>query len=150
MLLNIIIAAFMIVVTSVVHASGMILVLKAIRSQEGNLYKAIRQKQIIWTCGIVLLMAIVSLVEVMIWASAYLALNAIDGFEQALYFSMVTFTSLGYGDIVLEENCRLLAAFEAVNGVIMFGWTTAIVVAAVQHIFFNIEPHNRKIKKDKK
>ena len=139
MLLNIIIAAFMIVVTSVVHASGMIQVLKAIRSQEGNLYNALRQKQIIWTCGTVLLMAIVSLVEATLWASVYLVLNAIDGFERALYFSMVTFTSLGYGDIVLEENWRLLAAFEAVNGVIMFGWTTAIVVAAVQHIFFNKE-----------
>ena len=139
MLLNIIIAAFMIVVTSVVHASGMILVLKAIRSQEGNLYNALRQKQIIWTCGAVLLMAIVSLVEVTIWASAYLALNAIDGFEKALYFSTVTFTSLGYGDVVLEEKWRLLASFEGVNGIIMFGWTTAIVVAAVQHIFFNKE-----------
>ena len=139
MLLNIIIAAFMIVVTSVVHASGMILVLKAIRSQEGNLYNALRQKQIIWTCGTVLLMAIVSLVEVTIWASAYLALNAIDGFEQALYFSTVTFTSLGYGDVVLDEKWRLLASFEGVNGIIMFGWTTAIVVAAVQHIFFNKE-----------
>lgn len=139
MLLNIIIAAFMIVVTSVVHASGMILVLKVIRSQEGNLYNALRQKQIIWTCGAVLLMAIVSLVEVTIWALAYLALNAIDGFEQALYFSTVTFTTLGYGDVVLEDNWRLLASFEAVNGIIMFGWTTAIVVAAVQHIFFNKE-----------
>ena len=139
MLLNIIIAALLIVVTSVVHASGMILVLKAIRSQEGNLYNALRQKQIIWTCVTVLLMAIVSLVEVTVWASAYLALNAIDGFEQALYFSTVTFTSLGYGDVVIEENYRLLAAFEAINGVIMFGWTTAIVVAAVQHIFFNKE-----------
>jgi hypothetical protein len=137
MLLNLIIAAFMIVATTVVHASGMILAIKAIRSQEGDLYNALRQKQIVWTCGTVLLMAIVSLVEVMIWASTYLALNAIDGFEQALYFSTVTFTSLGYGDIVLEENWRLLAAFEAVNGVIMFGWTTAIVVAAVQHIFFD-------------
>ena len=139
MLLNIIIAAFLIVATSVVHASGMILVLKAIRSQEGNLYNALRQKQIIWTCVTVLLMAIVSLVEVTIWASAYLALNAIDGFEQALYFSTVTFTSLGYGDVVLDEKWRLLASFEGVNGIIMFGWTTAIVVAAVQHIFFNKE-----------
>lgn len=121
MLLNIIIAGFMIVVTTVIHASGMILVFRAIRSQEGHLYNALRQKQIIWTCGTVLVMAIVSLVEVTIWALAYLALNAIDGFENALYFSTVTFTSLGYGDVVLEGNWRLLASFEAVNGVVMFG-----------------------------
>jgi hypothetical protein len=48
---------------------------------------------------------------------------------------MVTFTTLGYGDITLTESWRLLAAFEAANGSIMFGWTTALVVALL-HSFF--------------
>jgi hypothetical protein len=49
---------------------------------------------------------------------------------------MVTFTTLGYGDIVLDERWRLLASFEAATGIIMFGWTTAIVLAAVQSTYF--------------
>jgi len=70
------------------------------------------------------------------WAATYVVVDAIQGFEEALYFSMVTFTTLGYGDITLAESWRLLAAFEAANGCIMFGWTTAIVVAVI-HSFFN-------------
>ena len=49
---------------------------------------------------------------------------------------MVTFTTLGYGEIVLDEQWPLLASFEAANGIIMFGWTTAIVIAAVQRVYF--------------
>ena len=49
---------------------------------------------------------------------------------------MVTFTTLGYGDIVLDENWRLLASFEAATGIIMFGWTTAIVLASLQSAYY--------------
>ena len=81
----------------------------------------------------------VSLVEVLLWAAAYLALHAIEGFEKAVYFSMVTFTTLGYGEIVLDERWRLLASFEAANGIIMFGCTAAIVIASVQRVYFGKE-----------
>jgi hypothetical protein len=89
-------------------------------------------------------MFIVSLVEVLVWAVTYLALSAIDGLERAVYFSMVTFTTLGYGEIVLDERWRLLASFEAANGIIMFGWTTAIVVAVVQRIYLSDEPERHR------
>lgn len=63
-------------------------------------------------------------------------MGAIDKMETALYFSTVTFITLGYGDVVIDERWRLVAAFEAVNGIIIFGLTTAAVVAAVQRVFF--------------
>jgi hypothetical protein len=47
----------------------------------------------------------------------------------------VTFTTLGYGDVTLGPDWRMLAAFEAANGLIMFGWTTALVIAYMQRIF---------------
>jgi voltage-gated potassium channel Kch len=49
----------------------------------------------------------------------------------------VTFTTLGYGDITLDEKWRVLGAFEAANGIIMFGWTTAIIAASAHHLFFD-------------
>lgn len=52
----------------------------------------------------------------------------------ATYFSIATLTMLGYGDVVVSGPRRLLAATQAANGVILFGWTTAIVVALLQHI----------------
>ena len=53
---------------------------------------------------------------------------------------MVTFTTLGYGDVLLDEEWRLLASFEAANGIIIFGWTTAIIIAIVQQQYFSKEP----------
>jgi hypothetical protein len=94
-------------------------------------------RRILHVSEIVLLMFFVSVIEVLIWAITYLVLNAIQGLEQALYFSMVTFTTLGYGDVVLTEQWRLLSSFEAANGVIMFGWTIAIVINVVQRFYFD-------------
>ena len=64
----------------------------------------------------------------------YRTLGALSDLEEALYFSTVTFTTLGYGDVVLQPSWRLLASFQSVNGIIMFGWTTAVIVALVQRI----------------
>ena len=69
------------------------------------------------------------------WAGLLLWLGALSSLEEALYFAMVTFTSLGYGDIVLEPKWRLLGAFAAANGTIIIGWTTALVFLAVQIVY---------------
>ena len=79
-------------------------------------------------------MFVAVLVESAIWAATYVAVGAITGFEPALYFSMVTFTTLGYGDIVLHDGWRLLASFQAVNGIVMVAWTTALVVAVAHDV----------------
>lgn len=136
MLLNIIIGSILMVGTTAIHAGGMMMVMNMVRKYERKLKSRVERRRLYNIGGIVLLMFIVSLLEVLLWAFTYLVLNAIDGFEQALYFSMVTFTTLGYGDIVLHERWRVLGSFEAANGIIMFGWTTAIVLAAVQRIYF--------------
>ena len=60
----------------------------------------------------------------------------ITNFEEALYFSTVTFTTVGYGDIVLDREWRQLASFEAVNGWIIFGWATALIMAVIQRLYF--------------
>jgi voltage-gated potassium channel Kch len=79
-------------------------------------------------------MFLVSLLDAVLWAHAYLGVGAIEQLEEALYFSMVTFTTLGYGDVTLPPDWRLLASFEAANGIIMFGWTTALVAAVIQRL----------------
>jgi len=140
MLLKIAIAAVLMVTTTAIHAGGMFLVLRAIQPQPWRWRQRLHLTQIYQVGGTVLLMFLVSLVEVSIWAVTYLALRAIQDFEHALYFSLVTFTTLGYGDVVLDEQWRLLASFEAVNGIIMFGWTTAIVIAVVQRTYFSQGP----------
>ena len=55
-------------------------------------------------------------------------------FEEALYFSTVTFASLGYGDIVLSPRWRLVSAIEAANGVILFAWSTAFLLMITRRL----------------
>ena len=74
-----------------------------------------------------------NIVQVAFWALLYTALGAFADFETAAYFSGVTFTSLGYGDVVLPGRLRLLGPLQAANGLMMFGITTALFIAAVQN-----------------
>jgi len=73
--------------------------------------------------------------NVLLWATFYYVKAALPNFEESLYFSIVTFTTLGYGDVVLGVEWRLLATFEAINGTIIFGWMTALIVAFIQRLW---------------
>jgi voltage-gated potassium channel Kch len=79
-------------------------------------------------------MFVATVIEAGIWALTYISVEAITEFEEALYFSMVTYATLGYGDVVLVQQWRLLSSFQAANGAIMFGWTTAVIVLAIRDI----------------
>jgi len=140
MLMNIAIGAFMIIVTTMIHAEGMVLVMRAVRVREAQRQSMDHRSRVYRIGGVVLIMFLVAVLEIAAWATLFIVLNSIDGIEQALYFSAVTFTTLGYGDIVLDERWRLLASFEAANGIIMFGWSTAIVIAAVQRVYIGERP----------
>jgi len=84
--------------------------------------------------GVVVTLFLVGLVEAAIWARTYVWVGALSSFEEALYFSIVTFTTLGFGDITLTPDWRLLGSIEAATGIILFGWSTALVFAFVQRI----------------
>ena len=75
------------------------------------------------------LFAVIS-VEVWIWAGSYWLLDMLPDFETALYFSAVTFSTIGYGDIVPNVGWRLFAALEGINGLLLIGWSTAYLIAA--------------------
>jgi hypothetical protein len=74
-----------------------------------------------------------SLIQMTSWAVLYLGLDQLDDFQTAIYFSGVTFTSLGYGDVTLEGKGRFLAAMEAADGLMMFGVTSAVFMILLQH-----------------
>ena len=87
---------------------------------------------VIW----VLFLLIPIVLDVTLWATFYYVNGALPSFEEAIYFSTVTFTTVGYGDIVLDREWRQLATFEAVNGWIIFGWATALIMAVIQRLYF--------------
>ena len=137
MLLNIAIGALLVLLTTAIHAEGMLFLLHRKQMQDRDLPHYSRRKKIYLVGSVIILLLLVSVAEMGFWAVAYLMTGAIEGMEAALYFSMVTFTTLGYGDITLSEQWRLLAAFEAATGIIIFGWTIALVIATVQRVYFS-------------
>lgn len=89
-------------------------------------------------CSTVTVLLMLHIVEVMVWALAYISLpdlEQINDIEEAVYFSMVTYASLGYGDIVMSNSWRLLSAIEAMTGLLIFGWSTALLYAVVQRMW---------------
>ena len=66
-------------------------------------------------------------VEVVVWAVAYSNVDVVPPGKGLVYFAFVNYTTLGYGDIVPEERWQLLGPMTAMNGVLLFGWSTAVI-----------------------
>ena len=66
-----------------------------------------------------------------LWAGLFMALGAFQALEPALYFATVSLTTLGFGDVILSQEVRLLSALVAANGLIMFGFSTAFLLEFV-------------------
>ena len=65
--------------------------------------------------------------EVAIWSVAYFIVDAAPPGSKLLYFAFVNYTTLGYGDVIPVENWQLLGPMTAMNGVLLFGWSTAVI-----------------------
>jgi len=141
MLLHLAYAVALIFATTFIHAGCTVAVLGWIRSFTRP-HRALRGTLTRGTvlAALVLLMSLAAFLESALWAGFYRMVGALPTLGDAFYFSLVTFTTLGYGDLTLDEEWRLLAAFEAANGIIMFGWTTAIIVAVANRLFLHHQP----------
>lgn len=60
---------------------------------------------------------------------------AFSSFEDALYFSTITFTTVGYGDVVMQPEWRLISGTEAINGMLIFGWSTATIFEVMYKLY---------------
>ncbi len=135
MALLLITALAMIAITIVVHGVGTTQWLRRMTNRQRldlqpmtprNRLGVIIQSAIVMVC--------LHLIEILLWALAYVLVagGELASFEAAVYFSAVTFTTLGYGDITLSSDWRLLSGFEAINGIVLVGWTTAFLFAVLQ------------------
>ncbi len=131
-------ACGMITLTVVIHSSFMLgaePLFKAVTRWATNpIYKALV------VAGVVHWFFISICIQCWAWATLMLWLGALETLEEAVYFITVSYTTLGYGDVVLAPEWRLLGAFAATNGTIIIGWTTAIVFLVIQMIY---EPDKR-------
>src|SRR5262245_16758104 len=74
---------------------------------------------------------VLHILEITAWAFAYALMHAMPDLQSGLYFSAVTYTTTGYGDLVLPQRWRLVGAVEALTGILMCGWSTGFFFAVV-------------------
>jgi len=143
MLSNLVLGTLLISVTVVVHTLGLVMlarwmswIVRWFRLHRHSLGKTIAM--VTTMLGIFL----VHTIEIWLWAFAYVATGVVDSVEGAVYFSTVTFSTLGYGDITPPPEWRVFAALEAMNGIILIGWSIAYLIAAsTRHGPFRIGEH---------
>ena len=82
--------------------------------------------------AVMIMLVLGNLAQVGIWAILFQLLGEFHSYRAAFYHSAVNFATLGYGDIVMSEEHRLLGPLEAINGVLMIGVSTALLMATFQ------------------
>ena len=70
--------------------------------------------------------------EVFVWSLSYAIVGAVPADKSLVYFAFVSFATLGYGDVLPVERWQLLGPMAATNGVLLFGWSTAVIFEVLQ------------------
>ena len=136
MLTEIAIAAGIVSVCLMIHVAGILLMAEWLLSRREHLERTAGGRR--FALLIVMLFAAIMflhLIQTSLWAVFYYAQNLFSDFETALYFSMVSFTTIGYGDVLLPRKWRLLGFIEGFSGVLLCGVSTAFIFAVINAMF---------------
>ena len=110
-----------------IHAMVMMAVIKAVRLADEleTSHQSLRMMAVMIAAVTVLMIA--HFAEVLVWSLIYLIAGAAPAGTDLVYFAFVNYTTLGYGDVTPVERWRLLGPMTAMSGVLLFGWSTAVI-----------------------
>jgi hypothetical protein len=122
----------------VVHAIGLDFIIRRVGRYEKLFKKVSKSLWKAWiTSVVVLCIFTIHIIIMWLWAVLYLSYRCepITSLSDTLYLSMVTYSTLGFGDIILEPSCKLMTGIQGANGFMLFGWTTAFIFEIVSRIY---------------
>ena len=135
MLRQILVAFILVSINVSIHATGMVALFQWVIRMRPRIEEKFGPSGEIWL--LIRIFAIIislHLTQICAWAGFYTLWGALEDFETALYFSIASYTTIGYGDIVLPPKWRLLGGIEGVTGVLMFGWSTGAIFAVASRL----------------
>ena len=134
---QLIVGGCMIALTVAIQAIALDFIIHKAKPVEDYLRRRLAIWKPVLSSLIVVTVFCVHIIQIWLWAILYLQLEAvpIHTFSEALYFSTVTFSTVGYGDITLSQDARMLSAIEASNGFLSFGWTTAFIFEVISKLY---------------
>ena len=132
------VATLMVVATVTIHGSGLFAISNALgieRKLKTRVLLDLASVQgVLFTTGIVLALVVLHGIEIAAYATLFSAVGALPDYAQSLYFSTITYAAIGYDDLGVSADWKMVAAIEGINGIILLGWSTAFLVTAVSRI----------------
>ena len=132
---QLLVAGLLLAICVLIHGVGT-------HAMQGVLRNRIAARQGAWISHPFLLLVVLFLlifalhaIEMVVWGVAFWLVEALPTFGEAVYFSISSYTTVGYGDVVLDPEWRALGALEAAVGVLLFGWSTALLFAVIQRLY---------------
>ncbi len=136
---QLIIGTLLIAVNAVFHVACLVWLAGLLQHMgHGGAFMQSRNRQILLLGIAVSGLILIHTVSAWAWAAVYMQVGEFTVLREALYFSVVTSTTLGYGDITLSERWQLLASFEAMGGLILFGASTAFLLGITKSWFTHL------------
>jgi hypothetical protein len=132
MLKGMFLAVVVVVSNIAIHTSGAIYLVRRWQ-QSAHLRRHASARQAFWSFALFFLCIMtLHVLEMASWAEFYLWNGCFSDRETSYYFSLMTYTTVGYGDVVLGRPWRLIGGLEAMTGVLLFGWSTAMLLAMIE------------------
>jgi len=118
-----------------IHTAGMLLGIRWLKRFWPRRDSDYGPSRTIWLIvRVVYGLLILHLLQITVWAGCYEAFGFFPDFATSFYFSATSYSTVGYGDVLLTQPWRVLGSIEAVTGVLMFGWSTGIIFTVVHHL----------------
>jgi hypothetical protein len=140
LLVQLLLSTVTVAVTVIIHGFGLAILVRSLKAMNVGIVdnETVRHhvELSIMMPVLLVVLALVALhgIEIWFYAIVYLALGAVPNLEQAIYFSTITYATIGYSDVYITKAWRVLAAIEGINGVILLGWSTAFFITIVARL----------------
>lgn len=129
------IATLLVLTTVAMHGAGLLVLVKLLRIEDheetAHRFSATSLRGIMFTFALVIGLFAIHGIEIWLYALVYLLFGALPDLHTAVYFSTITYGTVGYDDEGVERAWQLIAAIEGINGVLLLGWSTAFFVTLV-------------------
>jgi Ion channel len=135
---ELVLSTLMVLVTVAIHGIGLILLSKLLRTEayEENIrhVPAFSMRSLFFTQVLVLSLFVLHGIEIWLYGFVYVLIGAIPDLATAVYFSTISYAAIGYTDVHIATEWRLVGAIEGINGLLLLGWSTAFFVAVVTRL----------------
>lgn len=137
--LNLAVATFMVAITFAIHFAGLVGLTALLRHRGRDFRRSASRLGETLGQGLGILIVVFSLfalhsLQIWLYAFAYLLVGELHQMETAVYFSTSTFTTVGFGDVILSHNWRMLGVAESMNGFLLISWSTAFLVSLTARV----------------